>query len=109
MKHKTVLTESVVETHTITINQNNLNDKLKRSSTQLNENLVVLCRYKTTHSDRSTTKDYKNSIHILPKQNFDTPAETEFRCSSLEAWLLSTQEKYTTYTTAYSITVLLRF
>jgi hypothetical protein len=81
MKTKTVLTEGAVEIHAISINQNILNDKLKRSSTQLNEHLVVLCRYKTTHSDRSTTKDFNNSIISL--------AETEFRCSSLEARLLS--------------------
>jgi hypothetical protein len=92
-KTKTVLTEGVVE---ITYNHNksnHLNDKLKRSSTQLNENLVVLCRYKHT----LIPKHYQGLQQLLPKRNFDVRAETEFRCSYLEARLLSPQEKYTTY------------
>ena len=79
MKHQTVLTESVVVTTYNHNKANHLNDKLKRSSTHLNENLVVLCRYRKTHSDRSTNKDFNNSIDILPKRNLDVRAETEFR------------------------------
>jgi hypothetical protein len=58
------------------------------------KNLVVLSRYK--HTQLSTTKDFNNSIYILPKRNFDVRTETEFRCLSLEAKLLSAHENYTT-------------
>jgi hypothetical protein len=79
MKQKTVLTESVVETTCNHNKSNHLNDKLKRSSSQLNEHLVVLCRYRkhtqTVVLPRTATTPYiscRNKIWLYePKQNSD--------------------------------------
>jgi hypothetical protein len=100
MKIKTLLTGNVAKTHTIKMNQHNLNDQLKSCSTVFNQKLGSAQSIQThththTQTNLSTTEDFNNSIYILPKRNFDEQAETEFRCFSLEANLLSAHENYT--------------
>jgi hypothetical protein len=96
MKTKTVLTESVVKTHAIKINQNNLNDQLKRSSIhaqlKLGSAVSIQKHTQTVALPRTATTPYIS----WPKRNLDVRAETEFRCLSLEAKLLSDQRNILT-------------
>jgi hypothetical protein len=79
MKIKTVLTGNVARTRTNKINQHNLNDQLKRSSTVLNQKLGSAQSIQThTHTlalpRTSTTLSISCRNEILinkPKQNLD--------------------------------------